>query len=335
MSKKILKEIIMKIVIITNPNRDLKETGFGSIQSCKHVLESVVRMGYDAIIQVCQTEYDLNLIVKSKPDLVILAVKYLVDENSKEIWLADFFYSRGINFTGSFKNVLKFDSNKVSAKKMLRESGIRTAEFFTALPKEFKTESELPLKFPLFLKPSDAANGNGIDDNSLVFDFESYEKKILALYEAFDQPVLVEEYLDGREFTVAIIENKDSSLKAFAVEIIPPETTKGLRILGARTKYENSEVLLKIQDQYLNEEIKDLAISSFQKLGGRDFGRIDIRLNNDDECYFMEANLVPGMTASSSYFPRACHLDSDIEYDEVIELVISQGINRVPVKVLS
>lgn len=325
----------MKIIIITSVNKDLKETGFGSIQSCEHVLESVVRMGYNALLRVCQTEYDLNLIVKSKPDLVILAIKYLVDENRKKIWLTDYFDSRGINFTGSIKNVLKFDSNKVSAKKMLRGKGIRTAEFFTALPKEFKFESELPLKFPLFLKPSDAANGNGIDDASLVSDFESYEKKILALYEAFDQPVLVEEYLDGREFTVAIIENKDNSFKAFAVEIIPPETTRGLRILGARTKYENSEVLLKMQDQYLNEEIKDLAISSFKNLGGRDFGRIDIKLNNDNECFFMETNLVPGMSASSSYFPRACHLDSDMHYDEVIELIINQGINRVPMKVLS
>jgi D-alanine-D-alanine ligase len=325
----------MKIIIITSPNMDLKETGFGSIQSCEHVLESVVRMGYDAIIRVCHSEYDLNLVVKSKPDLVILAVKYLVGEDKQKIWLSDFFNSRKINFTGSVKDVLKFDSNKVSAKQLLQGKGIRTAKFFTALPEEYKVESDLPLKFPLFIKPSDAANGNGIDDTSFVSDFKSYEKKVLALHNAFEQPVLVEEYLDGREFTVAIIEGENNHLIASAVEIIPLESTKGLRILGARAKTENSEVLLKIQDQNLLKKIKQLAISSFKNLGGRDFGRIDIKLNQDNECLFMEANLVPGMTASSSYFPRACNLDLEMHYDDVIELLIAQGISRVTMKALS
>ena len=322
----------MKIIIVTSPNKDLKETGFGSIRSCKHILEAVIRMGYSAAIRVCETEYDLDLIAKSKPDLVILAVKYLALKDDQKIWLTDFFNTNDINYTGSTRNVLKFDSSKVRAKAFLLDKGINTAKYFTALPGQYKTESDLPLKFPLFVKPSDAANGNGIDDNSLVLDFKSYEKKVFSLYQAFNQSVLVEEYLNGREFTVAIIEENEKNLIASAIEIIPSESSNSLRILGARTKKENSEVLLKIQDLDLIRQIKDLAISSFKKLGGRDFGRVDIKLSQENDCFFMEINLVPGMTASSSYFPRACNLDLAMDYDKVIELIISQGISRIPTK---
>lgn len=325
----------MKIIIITNQDKSLKETGFGSMQSCNHVLEALLRGGFDAELKVCRTEYDLNLVVKLKPDLVVLAVKYVVNENNIKISLANFFDSKEINYTGSDKDALEYDSDKTSAKVFLQKQGLKTAKYFTALPREYKNEGELPLDFPLFLKPFSAANGNGIDDYSFVSNFKSYERKVLSLYNAFDQPVLVEEYLDGREFTVAIIEGKDGELIVSAIEIVPPESSKGLRILGARTKSENSEVLLKIQDQRLSKELKDLAISSFQKIGGRDFGRIDIKQNKNNESFFIEANLVPGMTATSSYFPRAYSLDLGIEYDEVIELIISQGKSRVPIQVLS
>jgi D-alanine-D-alanine ligase len=325
----------MKIIIITSLNEDLTETGFGPILSCKHVLESVKAMGHAASIQICNTEHDLNFIVKLKPDLVILAVKYLEKADHQKIWLTDFFSSNGINYTGSPKEVLDLDPNKISAKLFLQDKKIKTAKYFTALPSQYKKENELPLKLPLFLKPSNATNGDGIDDSSLVLDFKSYEKKILSLYQTFNQPILVEEYLDGREFTVAVIQENNKDLIVSAIEIIPPKSLNGLRVLGSKVKNGNSEVLLKIQDLDLIKEVKELAVKAFKNLGGRDYGRIDIQSNLANECFFMEANLLPGMTATSSYFPRACNLDLEIPYDQVIELILSQGIKRVPVQLQS
>jgi D-alanine-D-alanine ligase len=323
----------MHIEIITTPNEALKESGFGSIKACQSVLDVIKRKGFSASLSMCTTKNDLDEIVKRKPGLAILAVKYIPAINNDttcedDIWLSDYFARHEINFTGSSRQALKFDSNKVLAKTHLKNKGIQTANYFIATPGQYKTESELPITFPLFLKPLDAANGNGIDDLSFVTDFTGYESKIESLYETYNQPILVEEYLDGREFTVAVIKTDDEKLIVSAVEVIPPTSNHGLRILGSQAKKDNSEELIEIIDEEVSNRVIALAIASYNALGVRDFGRIDIKTNNHGECFFMEANLVPGMTHGSSYFPEACKIAHEFAYDKVVELLLAGGLAR-------
>jgi len=323
----------MQIEIITTPNDALKESGFGSLKACKNVLTAIQNMDHDVRLNICDSREDLDDIVSRRPDLVVLAVKYIQinqDNKNKEtnIWLSEYFSKHKINFTGSSRDVLEFDSNKVLAKVHLANKGINTAKYFLAIPGEYKTESDLPVSFPLFLKPLDAANGNGIDDLSFVTDMAGYKSKIASLYKSFKQPILVEEYLDGREFTVAIFKPTNQALIVSAVEVVPPTSNHGLRILGAKTKTDDSENLIEIVDEEVKNNIQTLAIDAFYSLGVRDFGRIDIKTNNHGECFFMEANLVPGMTQSSSYFPEACHIENSFTYNKVVELLLAGGLAR-------
>ena len=323
----------MHIEIITTPNEALKESGFGSLKACNSVLDAIQRMGYRVRLSVCKTKDDLDEVVKRKPGLVVLAVKY-IPVNYKDglreddIWLSEYFSQHRINFTGSSREVLKFDSNKVLAKIHLTNKGIKTANYFIASPEQYNNESELPITFPLFLKPLDAANGNGIDDLSFVTNFTDYESKVVSLSNSFNQPVLAEEYLDGREFTVAIIKTVNEKFIVSAVEVIPPTSTNGLRILGAQAKKDDSEKLIQIDDNGVKSRVTTLAIDAFNTLGVRDFGRIDIKTNKNGECFFMEANLVPGMTYGSSYFPQAFDIDNEFSYDLVIELLLAGGFAR-------
>ncbi len=320
----------MKIEVITTPNEELKETGFGKLIACKSILNSIKKIGYDAKLCICKTVGDLEEVVKRKPNLVILAVKYVSIKNGDDIWLSDFFSKNEINFSGSSREVLKYDSDKVLAKAYLKTKGIKTANYFTAIPGQYKCEAELPIKYPLFLKPMDAANGNGIDDLSFVTNFQDFENKLKSLYELFNLPVLVEEYLDGQEYTVAVIKTRNDELLVSAVEIVPEQSTNGLRILGEKAKKDDTEELKKTEDSEVIQRVKKLAVDSYINLGIRDFGRIDIKTNKSGQCYFMEANLVPGMTSGSSYFPRACEIEYELSYDEVVELIIEEGISRVP-----
>ena len=318
----------MHIEIVTTPNEALKESGFGSLKACNSVLDAVQGMGQSVRLNVCQTKNDLDEVIKRNPELVILAVKYIAISYKDDIWLSEYFAMHALNFTGSTREVLKFDSNKVLAKMHLTNKGIKTADYFIATPGQYKTETDLPIRFPLFLKPLDAANGNGIDDQSFVTNFTEYESKISSLYASFNQPVLAEEYLDGREFTVAVIKTNDEKLIVSAVEAIPPTSTKGLRILGAEVKKDDSEELRKIDDNEVKNKVTSLAIDAFNALGARDFGRIDIKTNKSGECFFMEANLVPGMTYGSSYFPEACNVANEFAYDKVVELILAGGLAR-------
>lgn len=318
----------MHIEIVTTPTEALKESGFGSITACNSVLNSIRRMGHTAELNVCQSRLCLSEIVERRPDLVVLAVKYIPIINKTDIWLADYFHQHKINFTGSTRDVLEFDSNKVKAKMHLTNKGIKTANYFIATPGQYNNASELPVTFPLFLKPLDAANGNGIDDSSFVKNFVDFENKVASLYRLFAQPVLAEEYLDGREFTVAVIKKSNNNLHLSAVEIIPPTSGNGLRILGSQAKRDDSEKMAVIEDNETRNSVMGLAAAAFNNLGARDFGRIDIKTSKSGECFFMEANLVPGMTYGSSYFPEACKLAHQLDYDTVVQLLLSAGIAR-------
>lgn len=318
----------MKIEIITSLNGDLKETGFGSQLACLNVVESIKKLGHTAILSVCSSLNDLDNVANRKPDLVVLAAKYMPVVNGNDIWFSDYFAKQNIIFSGSNRETLKYDSDKALAKLCLSHAGINTAKYFMAVPGQYSRESELPFSFPLFLKPIDAANGNGVDDLSFVQSFSEFNAKVLSLYELYQLPILVEEYLSGREFTVAVIENDLGQLFTSAIEIIPPESTGGLRILGAEVKKFDTETLKKIQINEL-KNIIDLATESFIALGARGFGRIDIKMDGDGKCYFMEANLIPGMNFGSSYFPQACKMANAMSYDKVISLMLVECLSRV------
>ena len=317
----------MDIEIVTTPNDALKETGFGPLHACDGVMQSLLDSHHNAIVTVCVNAADLAAVVARKPDLIMAVVKYILLENGQQLWLSEFFEGQNVNFTGSLRNVLSYDSNKVSAKELVSSKGIDTADFFLTIPDEYKSEKELPLPFPLFIKPADAANGNGVDTESLVYDFEHFQAKVQKLYNEYAEAVLVEEYLEGKEFTVAIMEDHENLIIS-AIEIIPPEEG-GLRILGAKVKTGNTEVLQIISDPLTLTKVIDIAEKSFRALGVRDFGRIDIKMDTRGDCHFIEANLVPGMKKGSSYFPQAYAMNSRLNYDEVVRHMIQGATERI------
>lgn len=235
----------MKIEIITSQNSNLKETGFGSLLACADVRLAIESMGHSVVVTLCETLEDLEGVVKRAPDLVVLATKYMPINGQQDVWFSEFFEKKQITFSGSNRATLRYDSDKVFAKERLTSLGVKTAKYFVAIPDQFKSEAELPIVFPLFLKPLDAANGNGIDDSSLVESFFEYREKVKSLYEIYNQPVLVEEYLCGKEFTVSVILNNRSNAIMSAIEIMPPESSRGLRILGAVAKKKDTETLKK------------------------------------------------------------------------------------------
>jgi D-alanine-D-alanine ligase len=320
---------MMKIEIITTPNELLKETGFGTLKACNDVLTSLQKKYTDVSLVICSHTSELDFVVKRKPDLVILAVKYIVEKDAQNIWLSSYFDKHKINYTGSSRETLKLDSDKVLAKKKIQSANIKTAAFFTTIPNEYKKGIPLPIDYLLFLKPIDAANGNGSDEHSLVNDFEGFTKKVKSLHKKYQQPILCEKYLSGREFTVAIMETATkNTLSTAAIEIIPPEDINKARILSAKVKKEDIEVLQKITNETVKDIVTQVAVDAFYALGVKGFGRIDIKMDENNNCYFMEANLVPGMTKGSSYFPKAFEIANKVNYDSVIQLIASVGLSQ-------
>ena len=318
----------MKIEILTTLNEEFDNTEFGATESCNSVLDSIKKMGHIVELNVCRTHDDLHDVVQRKPDLVILASKYMGVQGEDDIWLSEYFEKNEINYSGSSRETLKFDFDNVLAKSYLRDKGINTAKYFTAIPGEYKCTFNLPIGYPLLLKPLDAANSNATDVLSPVMNFEDFEKKVLYLYELFNAPVLVEEYIDGQEFTVALLKANDGDLLVSAIEVIQPEPTKTPKIFGEKVKPKIQE-LKTTKDIIMLNRVKALAVDAYIDLGIRDFGLINIKTNDYGHCFFMEAKLIPNMTNSSSCFTKACEMEHSLSYDNVIELIVNEGLSRV------
>lgn len=293
------------IAVVTTNADNLNETGFGSNKTCRIICDHIKERFQQVTFHEVTDTSALNLIIEENPDLVVLCSKYVLDSDQvTRIWFSEFFDQHDIAYTGSDRSALEFDSNKSKAKAVLLNNGIATANFFLTHPNQFETEEQLPLSLPLFIKPLDAANGNGIDQNSMVNNFSEYTQKVDQLFALYSATCLVEEVLPGREFTVAILEGVDTqSHQIMPIEIIPPINEKGDRVLGFAEKRSNEEEIRPVEEP-LFSAVSALAEAAFMALGARDFGRIDIKLDETGEPHFLEANLVPGMTPETSYFPR-------------------------------
>ena len=321
-----------KIAVVTTDTTGLKETAFGSLATNRAIYDILKTHYHEVTFNVVETTQELVDISSENPDLVVCCTKYIYDQRmQKKVWLSEFFDRHCVPYTGSNRAVLEYDSDKRKAKNTVRKSGIPTANFFMAVPGAYENADQLPLRLPLFVKPMDAANGNGIDENSLVHDFESFISKVDEVFTAYGVPVLVEEYLCGREFTVAVLDDVSHSSRLIApVEIIVPLNGRGDRILGCLEKSLNNEKL-EIVNEPEKTLICELVDKVFSALHARDFGRIDIKMDGNNNPFFMEANLVPGMTPETSYFPRAFNYNLGMTYEDVLLKIVELALFRTKV----
>jgi D-alanine-D-alanine ligase len=260
------------------------------------------------IIEVLSTKYDhvgativnsladLERLVATAPDFVVLGMKQVYGADSEvPIWVADYLDLHDIAYGGSPGAAISLDFYKDKAKSAVRAAGLPTAESFLAVPGEY-SKASLPLNFPLFVKPLHAGGGKGVDEDSVVRDFAAFTRKVTAIEREFHSPALVESYLTGREFSVAVLETASAASPiAMPIEIVANANERGDRILSLRVKHDDTERVIAVHDATLRAELQELAIAVFRALGARDYGRIDFRMDAASKLHFLEVNLVPGI----------------------------------------
>ena len=322
-----MKKINRRIEIIRA--HDIKFSSMG-LKSGAMIQELLSKHYQDVSLSTVKDLQDLEALVGRDPDLVILGLKRIRD-GSELIWISEFLEANGINYTGSMKSAMKLDLNKADAKALMQLNDISTADFFTASPGQFQDEHELPLKFPLFIKPHDQGGGMGIAADSVVHNFSDFRKKVDSLHQSYGTFSLVEQYLDGREFSVALLgSGYDEDLLAMPIELITTPNERGDRILSQAVKSEDNERATFINDDEVRHQIAELARNIYRTLGGRDYGRIDLRMDSEGKAHFIEANLTPGIASNDfvSYFNRACELNQNMGYEEMILEITDIALQR-------
>jgi len=270
----------------------------------------------NVLVTEIQNKNDLNKLVKRKPNLVFSGIKYF-NFNKRKIWLNEFLDIYGIRYITSNKFAYDNAHDKSFAKQIMQKSHIKTPYFFIAKPGKYKNKLSIPLDFPLFVKPLDAGDSRGIDKNSIVYNFEDFEKKVLEIHLNQESNSIVESYLSGKEYSVGIIQNdSNNGLLAMPIEIIVKADKKGHRILDYNTKKNDTEKIIAVLNPLIHKQLCELAKRAFKALNGKLIGRIDIKMNDNNIPYFIEANLMPGL--KKGYFYRSCFINLNINYEQMI-----------------
>lgn len=270
------------------------------------------------------SQADLAELASRHPDLVFSGVKYF-DVDGQQLWLNDYLDQHGIAYMTSSRKALDGEFDKSNAKKLMQKAGIATADYFTTAPDEHLTESSIPIAFPLFVKPVAGGDSQGIDANSVVNDFASFQAKVADVWDTQHSRSLVETYLSGREYSVGIFEDYASGgLTAMPIEIIAQKNKNGQRILDYDIKRFDSEQVIAVKNPTIHTQLSTLAKAAFRALNGKAFGRIDIKMNHHNIPHFMEANLMPGLR--KGYFYRSCALNLNLTYEQMILKIANNGL---------
>lgn len=217
--------------------------------------------------------------------------------------------------------------DKAMTKKIVQSAGLNTPKFHVV-----RTRSDIAmvkLDYPLFAKPIAEGTGKGIRDDSMIEDENKLEQVCVRLLKQFDgQPVLVEEYLPGREFTTGIIGTGSAARVVGTLEVkIRPNA--GTKIYSYETKknYEELVDYALLTELRLKKKVEELAIRAYSVLEVRDCGRIDIRLDAKGAPSFMEINTIPGLNPVFSDLPiLAKHVG--MSYKELIGAIIESALTR-------
>jgi D-alanine-D-alanine ligase len=304
------------------------------LKEVEAVSEAVEKLGYK--VERLSVTDDLskffNEISSRYVDVIFNLCERVRDDSWGEVLMAHILERLEIPFTGSDPRALWLGLHKDKSKTVLSLFGIRTPSF-----RVFATGREDldGLSFPLIIKPNLEDGGLGIDSKSVVWDVESLRKKVKATINEFRRPVIVEEYIDGREFNVSILGDDVLAVGEVDFSGLPEGKPK---VVGYKAKWDKESdeykgttpVCPANLDRKTENRIKDIAMKAVRAIGCRDYARVDMRMDNLRRIYVIEVNPNPDISPGSG-FSKALKA-AELSYEAFVERVIGFALQRKRVR---
>jgi D-alanine-D-alanine ligase len=310
-----------------------------TIEAVKSALE---RNGREVIlIEADENAYDT--LRAERPDIVFNIAEGFGGA-ARESYIPTILEMLNIPYTASDPITTGICHDKSRCKEVLRAYGVPTPGNLTHAYSPGEIEK---IGFPLFVKPLHEGSSKGIFNTSVVNTLEELDKELARIKEHYDQPALVEQYLDGREFTVALLGNGDSVRVLPIIEINMDCIPQGYnRIFSYEVKwyFDTRENKLDIFtcpakiSKKLKNRIEEICLRAYKVLRIRDWARIDVRCaspsppskGEEGDPYIIEVNPLPGILPNpddNSCFPKAAR-EAGIGYDEMINMVLEMAMDR-------
>lgn len=256
---------------------------------------------------------------------IVLTLSEYVDDN-RDIFISNILEKLGIPFVGSGSKAVCNALLKEKAKAFFIKDEILTPRFFIVSSDEDINKGFLG--YPVVLKPRSSGCSEGV---SIAYNQDQFEKIVKDLLIRFKQPVIVEEYIGGkncREYTVGVLNNDKNRVTIFA-EIIIPEKN-GIKLLDEKIKNNpETDRISEINDSLIKAKLRKIALKTMQSINGKDVGRVDIRYDGSN-FYVLEINLFPGL-GDDSYLRRTLNFN-DIGFDKLINMIVYSAILRYKMK---
>jgi len=275
------------------------------IGNVNHLLEKIDKLGVDIVFNISEGIFGRN---RESQVPVLLE-------------MAD------IPFVGADALTSGLTLDKVIAKKIFIAEGIPTPKFF-----EVKTVDSLVnadhLKFPLIVKPRFEGSSKGLTDNSRVANKDELKKQAEYVINTYKQPALIEEFISGQEFTVAIVGNDSPEV----MPVVQIKIDGRLRLNDkfytfARIASDRLEYICPARiNKDLKKKISDLALKSYNAVECRDFGRVDFRVDKEGKPYVLEINPLPSLSTEDVFMVVAKEVG--ISYEEMIGKILNSALKR-------
>ena len=299
------------------------------------VAQALGRFG--SVIRLEADESFPSRLALTRPDIVFNMAEGLNGQNRESLVPAICEYLN-VRYTGSDPLALALALHKGRAKELLAYRGVPTAPFATVeRPADLKL---VALPYPVFVKPIAEGSGKGIYTNNFCESPGQLEARALFLLERYAEPVLVETYLPGPEFTVAILGNGPAAYCLPVVGFDFSTLPAGARpVYGYEAKWvwDTPERPLAIFQcpapvpPPMYQEIERTALDAYHALGCRDWCRVDIRVDRFGVPNVLELNPLPGIIpdpAMNSCFPKAARA-AGVSYDELVQEVVRIAWRRI------
>lgn len=288
------------------------------------------------------TAYTLNIkdnleilfknLKEEKPDVIFNFVEIYKDNPRLEMNIVGIYELLGIPYTGAPAMGLANCQNKVLAKRLLSSAGIRIPHFFIIHAKTVRYPHKL--KYPLLVKPAFEDASVGIENDSIVNNGKQLRTRIEFVLKQFNQPALVEEYIEGRELNVAVM--GDKKLRVLPISEIDFSTMPDHlhNIVSFQAKWdphhESYHKTIPICPAPLSNNIekkaKELAFKAFKVMGCRDYARVDMRLSKDNKLYVLEVNPNPDITEGAGFMRSAQH--AGMSYAQALKRIVNYALKR-------
>ncbi len=252
----------------------------------------------------------------------------------KEMHVAALLELLEIPFTGNSAKTLGIAQDKDLTKRILSASGIPTPRWVVYhggnLP------HSIPFSFPLIVKPSQEDASVGIEKRNVVKDMKSLHQVTKDLYEQYREPILIEEFLPGREFNVSLLE-REGELHTLPISEVSLKDLEqeGSALVSYEAKWIEDSPEFRLTPSIcpasvspeLAETLRTLAVETWKVLGGKDYGRVDFRLDREGNPYVLEFNPNPDISLQAG-FSKALKA-AGIPYEEFLKILIE---NNLPLK---